>query len=102
MATGTIGAKSMAVALFCCLCLNQPAWGEESWQAAFNETCSKSGEAMNLSVDELRTLVDKAASLEKVIDKQEESLRKVYLKRLQMCRNLYAYVLEYKTGQAQK
>ena len=50
------------------------------------------------AMDELRTLMDKCSALEKIIEKQEPSVRKVYLKRLSLCRNLYAYMLEYKTS----
>lgn len=80
--------------------LVQPARGEETWQQSFEQTCSKSSEAMTLSVDELRALLDNCSALQKVIEKQEDSLRKVYLKRLQLCRNLYAYVLEHKLSEA--
>ena len=76
--------------------------GEEPWRADFEETCARTGTAMDLSVTELKLLIDKCATLEKLIEKSDESARKVYLKRLQMCRNLYAYVLDYKSGPAQK
>ena len=44
---------------------------------------------MTLSVQELNALLEKCAALQKIIETQEESVRKVYLKRLQLCRNLY-------------
>jgi hypothetical protein len=72
---------------------------EEPWQADFDETCSKTGEAMALSVIELNLLIVRCAALQKIIETKEQSVRKVYLKRLQMCRNLYAYVLEYKKNE---
>lgn len=85
------------------LVLSQPVRGEESWQATFEKTCSKSNDAMTLSVEELRALVESCNALEQVIEKQEASVRKVYLKRLQLCKNLYAYMLEYRqSGQAVK
>ena len=71
-------------------------FGEEAWRAKFEETCAKTSDAMSLSVNELNTLLENCTALEKVIESQDESVRKVYLKRLQLCRNLYAYVLEYK------
>lgn len=72
--------------------------GEEPWLAEFEQTCSKTGEAMTLSVTELKGKVDRCDELQKIVETREESVRKVYLKRLQLCRNLYAYVLEYKKG----
>lgn len=75
---------------------------EESWRAAFEQTCSKTSQAMTLSTEELKTLLDKCDALQKIVETQEESVRKVYLKRLQLCRNLYSYMLEYKKNQTMK
>lgn len=74
------------------------AHGEEPWQTTFEQTCSRTSEAMTLSVPELESLLQKCRDLEKVIATCDESVRKVYLKRLQLCKNLYAYVVEYKKG----
>lgn len=51
---------------------------------------------MAFSVEELRRLVDRCDALKPRIEKLEEPQRKVTLKRLQMCRDLYAFVLEMK------
>jgi C4-dicarboxylate-specific signal transduction histidine kinase len=88
---------ALTVVLFLCLCQGI-ACSEEAWRASFDETCSKTTEAMTLSVGELTGLLERCAVLQKIIESQEESVRKVYLKRLQLCRNLYAYVLDYKKG----
>lgn len=72
------------------------AQAEEAWKAEFDETCSKTTQTMTMSVDELKKLVDRCDALQKVIETQEASVRKVYLKRLQLCRNLYSYMLDYK------
>ncbi len=94
-------AKRWGVPALLLLLLCRPAGGEEPWQVAFDQACSKSGESMTLSVDELRSLLDQCSALEKIIEKQEPSVRKVYLKRLQLCRNLYAYMLEYRIAAQQ-
>ena len=72
---------------------------EEQWRADFDAVCAQTGDAMALSLTDLNLLMARCDALEKVIGSQEESIRKVYLKRLQMCRNLYAYVLEYKKNE---
>jgi len=51
---------------------------------------------MAFSVEELRSLVDRCDALKPRIEKLDEPQRKVTLKRLQMCRDLYAFVLEMK------
>jgi hypothetical protein len=72
------------------------AFGEEAWRTDFDTVCAQSNEAMTLSVGELKQLLDKCDRLQKVIEAQDETVRKVFLKRLQMCRNLYVFVLESK------
>jgi hypothetical protein len=56
-------------------------------------------DSMALSADELKALIGRCERLQKIIEQQDETVRKVYLKRLQMCKNLYAYVLEGKSGE---
>jgi hypothetical protein len=51
---------------------------------------------MKLPADELKTLIAGCDKLKPVIEALEETPRKVYLKKLQMCRNLLAFVLETK------
>jgi len=66
----------------------------EAWQQEFDQVCSKTTDAMSLTVDELKSLVQRCDALEPRIEKLDESRRKVYSRRLKQCRGLYAYVLE--------
>ena len=81
--------------------LLQPAFGEDNWRTDFDATCAQSNDAMALSVKELKMLIDKCDSLQKVIEAQDETVRKVYSKRLQLCKNLYFFVLETKIQEQQ-
>jgi hypothetical protein len=76
------------------------AWGAEPWREEFDAACAKTDDAMALSLAELDLLLQRCSALQKIIEVQEESVRKVYLKRLQLCRNLYAYVAEFKKNEA--
>ena len=69
---------------------------QEDWKKELDEICSKTENAMAFSVEELRSLVDRCDALKPRIEKLDEPQRKVTLKRLQMCRDLYAFVLEMK------
>ena len=51
---------------------------------------------MTLSAEELKDLIARCDQLKPRIEAEEESTRKVYLRRLRMCRDLYKYVLENK------
>jgi hypothetical protein len=69
---------------------------EAGWKAEYDSACSKTEIAMTLSREELKTLIAQCDQLKPKIEAEDESTRKVYLRRLQMCRELYKYVLESK------
>lgn len=69
---------------------------QEDWKNEFEEVCSKTQDAMIFSVDELRNLVSRCDKLKPRIEKLDETQKKVYLKRLQLCRDLLFFVLESK------
>jgi hypothetical protein len=72
------------------------AHAQEDWKKEFEDICSQTQDAMTLSIDELRNLVGRCDKLKLQIEKLEGPARKVYLKRLQLCRDLFAFVLESK------
>ena len=72
------------------------AYGEDAWRTDFDATCAQSNDAMALSKTELKKLIMQCDRLQKIIETQDETVRKVFLKRLQLCRNLYLFVLESK------
>lgn len=67
---------------------------EESWKAEFDDICVKTNEAMALPKAEVKNLIERCDKLKARIETLDESTRKVYLKRLQMCKDLFEYVLE--------
>ncbi len=72
------------------------AYSQEDWRKEFDEICSKTENAMAFSVEELRSLVGRCDALKSRVEKLEEPERKITLRRLQMCRDLYAFVSEMK------
>ena len=66
----------------------------KDWKEEFADICAKTQEANALTDDDLRDLVKRADDLAPSIEKLGESERKVYSKRLDGCRKLFAYVLE--------
>lgn len=76
-----------------------PVCGAEDWRAEFDEVCSKTDIAMSLSKSEILALTSSCDKLEKVINGLDESERKVFQKRLQMCKNLYLFVLEARSNE---
>lgn len=71
-----------------------PAGAEESWKAEFERVCGQTDNAAELTVEELKKALAQCDALLPKIEALEATPRKVYLKRLQMCRNLFAYLLE--------
>jgi hypothetical protein len=74
--------------------------GPDKWLDEFNDSCAKTSEAMDLSREELLALIVKCERVMKAIESQDESVRKVYLKRVQMCLDLFRYVLDTKAQDA--
>jgi len=72
------------------------AFAEEDWRSEFDSLCAKTGDSMELSTDELKSLISRCDKLKELIGKLDESTKKVFSKKLQMCRNLYAFSLEAK------
>lgn len=70
-----------------------PAFAEQNWKNEFDEICAKNDDAMSLGVDELKSLIQRCDMLKPRIEALDESTKKVYLRRLQLCRELYFFVL---------
>lgn len=66
----------------------------KDWKEEFADICAKTQEANTLSDEDLKALVKRSDDLKPTIDKLGESERKVYARRLDGCRKLFAYVLE--------
>ena len=70
---------------------------QQDWKQEYAAVCAKTQNAMNLSSEELRDYVDRCDKLQDRINELNgSSEKKVYAKRLKMCRDLYKYVLDYK------
>ncbi len=72
------------------------AYSQEDWRKEFEEICSKTENAMAFNVEELRSLVDRCDALKSRVEKLDEPQRKIILRRLQMCRDLYVFTFEMK------
>ena len=71
---------------------------EQEWKKEFEVVCSRTQDAMALGREELSSLVLRCDRLMPILDKLEESQRKVYSKRLRACRDLYQFVLDSPDG----
>jgi len=67
---------------------------QEDWRAEFDDLCSKTADSMQLSNEEVKTLIERCDKLKPRIEKLDESTKKVYLKRLAGCRNLFSFILD--------
>lgn len=69
----------------------------QGWKDEFDDICSRTDIAMSMTVEELRSLIDRCDRLKIIIEGLPDGTqRKIYLKRLQMCRGLFVYVLKLK------
>lgn len=67
---------------------------EGDWRSEFDDVCGRTQDSMMLSKNEVRLLVERCDRLRPRIERLDESASKVYLKRLQMCRDLFVFILE--------
>ncbi len=74
--------------------LPAPAYAEDGWRSEFEAVCGFTDGAMTLTKEELKGLIERCDRLKPSIEMEEETVRKIYLRRLKSCRDLYAYVLE--------
>ena len=69
---------------------------QEAFLHEFDQVCSRTQDAMLLTKDELKDLVGRCDALVPRLPKLDETRRKVYARRLEQCRGLFAYVLDSK------
>jgi hypothetical protein len=79
-------------------------FAEESWEREMKEVCyqSDSENAANFSEDKLKSLLVRCDKLKTQIEPLDESARKFYGKRLQMCRDYYKFILDGKNEEREK
>jgi len=70
--------------------------GGDGWRKEFDSICAQTAEVESYSREELGKLVDRCDGLKPQIEQLDESERKVFLRRLQMCRELYRSVRDAK------
>ncbi len=71
-----------------------PARADQGWMGEFEAVCGRTDAAMTLSTEELKDLVARCDRLKERIESEEESTRKIYLRRLKSCKDLYLFVLD--------
>src|SRR5512143_841784 len=69
----------------------ESAYAQDDWRKEFDDVCSRTQEAETLDMEELKEVIERCDALKPRIEKIEESQRKVALKRLKMCRDLYVF-----------
>jgi hypothetical protein len=67
---------------------------DESWKSDFEKVCGQTDNAADLTIEELKKSLEKCDALKIRIEALESTPRKIYLKRLQMCRNLLQFMIE--------
>ncbi|HEY3307795.1 MAG TPA: hypothetical protein VGJ93_05025 [Desulfuromonadaceae bacterium] len=75
---------------------------EDAWKTEMDAICSKTQDSMTMSNEDLKSLVERCDRLKPIIEGLDETLSKVFGKRLQMCRDLYAFVIESRVNETAK
>ena len=76
------------------------AYAQQDWKQEYAAVCAKTQNAMTLSSAELENHIERCDKLQERLyelnGSQGETEKKVYTKRLKMCRDLYDFALKYK------
>ena len=76
------------------------AYAQQDWKQEYSTVCAKTQNAVTLSAEELKDYIERCDVLHDGINEegglQGETEKKVYTKRLKMCRDIYEFTLEYK------
>ena len=72
-----------------------PAYSQD-WKVEFDGIYQKTTDPMSLERDELKQLISRCDKLRAVMGTLDESEKKVYLRRLRVCQDLFVFVLESK------
>ena len=75
-------------------------YAQDDWKQEYADICAKTQNAMILTPEELKSYIDRCDKLQALINElegeQAATEKKVYTKRVKMCRDLYQFALEYK------
>ena len=71
---------------------------QDDWKKEFEDICSLTQDVMLFTPEELKGLVGRCDALRPRIEKLDETQKKTYLKRLQLCRELFVFAIESKAG----
>lgn len=69
-------------------------FSEYDWLPEFEDICGKTEDSGAMTKEELNALIDRCDKLRPIIEKSDNPQKKVYLFRLDKCKNLFIYVLQ--------
>ena len=73
---------------------------EKDWKEEYGAVCAETQGAVSLTVEKLQEYIDRCDKLQARLDELQagngSTEKKVYARRLKMCRDVYQYTLDYK------
>jgi hypothetical protein len=86
----------MSFVFFFALIVFTNSYGIDDWKSEFEYLCGRTEEAMDMEARELNDMVERCQRLLPLIEASNNPQKKIYIKRLESCMNLYRFVLESK------
>lgn len=68
--------------------------GEEAWMNEYNRICANTQVAGSLSAEQIEDLIVKCNALLKEIEASQSPKKKLFIFRIEKCRNFYQYISE--------
>jgi len=76
------------------LFVSAKSFAEDAWLPEFEDICGRTEDSGNMTEEELKAIVERCDKLRPAIEMSENPQKKVYLFRLDKCKNLFLYILE--------
>ena len=73
------------------------AYADDGWKAEFDYICGMTDQATGMKPAELNDLLSRCEKLKPLIESSDHPQKKIFIKRLEKCRNLFLYMLEVKS-----
>ncbi len=69
-------------------------FAEDTWISEFEDICGRTEDSSGMNKEELKALIDRCDKLRPVIESSDNPQKKIYLFRLDKCKNLFNYAIQ--------
>jgi hypothetical protein len=84
----------LSIAMMSLFIATSVSFAEDAWIAEFEDLCGMTDLSDSLTIEVLKSLIERCDKLKPVIESSDNAQKKVYIFRLDKCKRLFAYTIE--------